>query len=294
MAASQSLRMSDMLRVQRLQGELALLPPLSDEWKEHLLSRVSRILSARLAMMPEVVDMRAGCEPRPRSTAVVGWLDDSDRQLLQHYHTRRDTTRINPAVQAFTLLRRRFFTHRRSDVVTDKAWYRSELVAEYLNPAGLGDELVTDYRVNDKGWIIGIDLFRGRGDPAFSQRDRNILHVLNAGLLPVYRAHLRPRDANGSTLSPRAKETLGYLLAGDSEKQIARRMDLSAHTVHQYVKAVYRHFGASSRAELLVNCLAPQRRHVSFETGLSAARSRRLDKQTSDRPRRVAVRIRIA
>jgi DNA-binding CsgD family transcriptional regulator len=52
-------------------------------------------------------------------------------------------------------------------------------------------------------------------------------------------------------LSPRQHQTLTHLLAGDSEKQIAGKLSLSRHTVHVYVKELYRHFGASSRAELL-------------------------------------------
>lgn len=57
--------------------------------------------------------------------------------------------------------------------------------------------------------------------------------------------------APGDGLPPRVRETLGRLLAGDSEKQIARRMGLSPHTVHVYVKSVYRHYDVSSRGELL-------------------------------------------
>jgi DNA-binding NarL/FixJ family response regulator len=54
-----------------------------------------------------------------------------------------------------------------------------------------------------------------------------------------------------STLSPRLQETLQYLLAGKSEKQIATDLGLSKHTIHTYVKALYKHFGVSTRAELL-------------------------------------------
>ena len=58
-------------------------------------------------------------------------------------------------------------------------------------------------------------------------------------------------DLTGRELSPRLQQTLRLLLNGDSEKQVARRMDLSQHTVHVYVKALYRRFGVSTRAELL-------------------------------------------
>ena len=52
-------------------------------------------------------------------------------------------------------------------------------------------------------------------------------------------------------LSPRMHQTLQRLLAGDSEKQIAQHLDRSPHTIHVYVKQLYRHFGVCSRGELL-------------------------------------------
>ncbi len=57
--------------------------------------------------------------------------------------------------------------------------------------------------------------------------------------------------ASSDRLSPRQQQTLAHLLSGDSEKQIAAKLALSRHTVHAYVKTLYRHFGASSRGELL-------------------------------------------
>jgi DNA-binding CsgD family transcriptional regulator len=52
-------------------------------------------------------------------------------------------------------------------------------------------------------------------------------------------------------LSPRQEQTLQLLLKGDSEKQVASKLELSKHTVHVYVKELYRRFEVSSRAELL-------------------------------------------
>jgi DNA-binding CsgD family transcriptional regulator len=58
-------------------------------------------------------------------------------------------------------------------------------------------------------------------------------------------------DAPSPRLAPRLRQTLDLLLAGDSEKQIARKLSLSPHTIHDYVKAIYRRFGVGTRAELL-------------------------------------------
>lgn len=60
-----------------------------------------------------------------------------------------------------------------------------------------------------------------------------------------------PAPPTLNELPPRQEQTLRHLLDGDSEKQVARKLELSQHTVHVYVKALYRRFGVSSRAELL-------------------------------------------
>jgi DNA-binding NarL/FixJ family response regulator len=58
-------------------------------------------------------------------------------------------------------------------------------------------------------------------------------------------------EPNPEKLSPRFRQTLGCLLEGDSEKQVAARLGLSQATTHQYVMALYRRFGVRSRAQLL-------------------------------------------
>jgi DNA-binding CsgD family transcriptional regulator len=69
-----------------------------------------------------------------------------------------------------------------------------------------------------------------------------------------------PDSCNDPRLSPRQRQTLRHLLEGDLEKQVAAKLGLSRHTVHVYVKALYKHFGVSSRGELLAKCLS---RHSS-------------------------------
>jgi DNA-binding NarL/FixJ family response regulator len=51
-------------------------------------------------------------------------------------------------------------------------------------------------------------------------------------------------------LSPRQRQVLSFLLAGHSLKEVAQKLELSEHTVGDYVKRIYKHFSVSSRAEL--------------------------------------------
>jgi DNA-binding CsgD family transcriptional regulator len=61
----------------------------------------------------------------------------------------------------------------------------------------------------------------------------------------------KPISHDGPPLSRRQRETLDLLLAGNAEKQIAARLSISQHTVHVYVKMLYKRFGVNSRPELL-------------------------------------------
>ena len=58
-----------------------------------------------------------------------------------------------------------------------------------------------------------------------------------------------------SELTPGQRRVFHLLVRGLSEKQIARNLKISPHTVHAHVRAIYRHFGVHTRSELLVRSL---------------------------------------
>lgn len=74
-------------------------------------------------------------------------------------------------------------------------------------------------------------------------------------------AEVAPTDGAGAkdaaALPRRLRQTLGHLLQGDGEKQIALKLGLSQHTVHVYVKSLHKRFNVSSRAELLARYIRP-------------------------------------
>ena len=52
-------------------------------------------------------------------------------------------------------------------------------------------------------------------------------------------------------LSRRLEQVLRLLMQGASEKQIAQTLNVSMHTVHDYVKVLHKRLGVNSRGELL-------------------------------------------
>jgi DNA-binding NarL/FixJ family response regulator len=82
----------------------------------------------------------------------------------------------------------------------------------------------------------------GRGDHGAHPGDSDSTRAIDVKL----RAQCLPR---------RMEQTLRSLLGGDSEKQVAAKLGLSQHTVHVYVKQIYKKYGVSTRAELLARWL---------------------------------------
>lgn len=60
-----------------------------------------------------------------------------------------------------------------------------------------------------------------------------------------------PPPADATQLSEGQKRVLDMLLKGKSEKEAARLLHLSPHTVHNHVKEIYKRMRVNSRPELL-------------------------------------------
>lgn len=85
----------------------------------------------------------------------------------------------------------------------------------------------------------------------FAARHRMLLQIAHSEQSWIYQGDVLLATRGGMTVSPRQREVLDHLLAGHSEKQIAEKLGLSPNTVHHHIKALHRHFGVSSRSELL-------------------------------------------
>jgi DNA-binding CsgD family transcriptional regulator len=107
--------------------------------------------------------------------------------------------------------------------------------------------LLTSFRAQPSGQPELLLAYRRSA--GFTAIQRNLLHLIHAESLLQIMSTSRP--APDVELSPRERETLAILMTGAPEKQIADRLGISPHTVHHYIKVVYRKLGVTSRAELM-------------------------------------------
>jgi DNA-binding CsgD family transcriptional regulator len=187
--------------------------------------------------------------------AVCGWSSDGQRAAWQRlYKEEKVYMREAITFTRFLALPRCFLTRSREQLVDDREW-RSSFELNELHRALAFGEAMYSARWEAGPRVFGFALIRPPAEERFGVRQRRLLHLFHDELWRhVGRALARPGGPFAG-LSSRLREVLNCLLEGDGEKQVAARLGLSRHTVHDYVGELYRRFGVCSRPELLALCL---------------------------------------
>ena len=124
-------------------------------------------------------------------------------------------------------------------------------VEHLWHAAGFGHNIISTYALQP-GVASGIGFHRRFGKPEFTERDRTIVHLVFQQVEWLHRDNAKiPINRTLLNLSQRERQVLIFLMGGDSLKQVAKRLQLSHHTVGDYVKSIYRQLGVNSRAELM-------------------------------------------
>ncbi len=257
MGKSTMLRASDVRALLDLLGECRDLGDDRVAWRGHLLASLATLVDAEGGFTGEM----AGCgDPRTvRDLGVVLWwradvrkpwtLDAEQAELIRDPRNWRATDAYHARNRGGDAL-----CLSRVDVIDDATW---RTMPDYTVARQL---LGVDHRM----WCFvpiggggpddqsGIILARNLGRPDFRPRDRTLVAFVHRELARLIGPRLaRFADPSPADLTPRVRQVLSCLLEGDGDKQVAARLGLSPHTVNEYAKVIFRHFGVQSRAELL-------------------------------------------
>jgi DNA-binding CsgD family transcriptional regulator len=192
--------------------------------------------------------------------ADVGWSTAEQRaRWYQSYHVEGNARR-SITFQRFVALPGSLLTRTREQLMGDAEWYRCAEFQEMHRYFGVDDLLVSAKRTKHPPMVFALFTVRDLGEKRHGEREQRLVHLFHHELSRyVGTALALAHDEVFATLPPRLRQTLECLLEGDSEKQAALRMGLSRHTVHDYVTALYRRLGVSSRPELMALCLRRRR-----------------------------------
>ena len=270
MRDSAPVRDCDFRAMLRLAGEAGELPAGSEQRRRHLLDGVRRLVGGQSSLM-FLLGARAARGPLTDGPVfMTAAMDPAQHAAFEHL-IRHNPPPRNPIVPLLLRNRTPLITQHRRHVAPERTWYHSDFYNEFQRPKGLDDVLYAKLPVPG-GRELALAVFREATDEPFGDRECRLVDLFHeeAGRLygidapvPVHAALPRPSTAQVSlpdapapdsrlaALPPRLRPVLAHLLDGHGEKQVAAELGLSRHTVHEYVKVLYRKLAVSSRGELM-------------------------------------------
>ena len=254
MGKSDLLRVRDVRDAYRLIGECRDLGGEPALWQMRILEGLGQLVGAAAGAGGEGIWARPVHPVQPFSAFDTGF-DAGGRERFRAYM--REIGPVgDPIFRALRDVPGVVATRTRSQLVSSAEWYRSASFNEYRKLCGVDHCLTSVCRVSDGGAVSVITAHRRVGERDFSHREVRLLEFFHGELRPLIgRQLVSASEPSPGTLSRRLRQTLAYLAEGDSEKQVAARLGLSATTVHQYVTDLYRRFGVQSRGQLLAHLL---------------------------------------
>lgn len=224
-------------------------------WQTHLVHQLCRLTGAcvgiALAMSrpnPSRLQLRHG-------VAAGSWSSHTaQRQWLERLQDIDVPT--HPCLQRFFAHPQPALTCTRQELLDNAVWKRHRFRAEMLLPYGLDEGLISRRPIPAHRGGYLISLLASVGDKPFPSHVGAFVDYVHELLAPHLGRELwLSTQPNLSKLSPRLRQTLERLLAGESERQAARALGISPATLREYVTSLYRHFGVTSRSELLAHFL---------------------------------------
>jgi DNA-binding CsgD family transcriptional regulator len=247
----------DVRTLLRIVGEVRELGHDTRAWRAHLLERLATHLGARIGMsltmpLPHVqyFDAFHARANEAGGHHVVGHGCLATRETV--LESIRDLkTSGDPTLPFQHEVAYGSFTITRPQILCDRDWYASEHVQERRRRADLDAFILSQYHVPGCGWHT-FGIHRAWRDKPFREHERWFVELLHGELAELWTRHgVTGGPRIRAQLSPQLRRVFERLCQGLSEKEVAAAMSLSQHTVHDYVKELYRRLGVRGRGELL-------------------------------------------
>ncbi|USN98163.1 MAG: helix-turn-helix transcriptional regulator [Phycisphaeraceae bacterium] len=256
MAPTSRVRAADVMKCTEILGACLDLGADRDRWPLCLIEGLRDLLRAQVIIASELLGFGEGQTDHdvalfrigwPSAEAEAKWVEYAQKAPVEHKpeypvlekmlsgETTRGVTLTRDAIWGGPLV-----------------WERSRAFNLVHRECGIDDYIFSIRRLTLAGTVSVLWVHRAIGDVNFTPRERRLLAFMHDQLVPlVGRALASGTEPPVGALPRRPREVLDLLLRGLAEQEIADRLGLSKATVHEHATRVYRHFGVSSRGELL-------------------------------------------
>lgn len=259
--STNSLEENDFRAVVRLLGAVAIGPESCHEKRKMLMDGLCKIISADAWIWAVAPRFSPGAAPVYATHQVGGFeLERFSRLVLAVEHP--DTgIMTGPFMEALDS-QGTHVTRLRQQIISNERFESSPAYA--LWQAAEVGPIILSARSLPCGSTSFIAIYRDIRKPPFSNRESKIGHIVLTEVDWLHdedMPHVESRSLPG--LSPRCRIVFQQLLFGKSRKEIANVLDLSLHTVNDYVKEIFRHFSVHSAKELIARFCVGDGREVA-------------------------------
>ena len=244
----------------RSAGRLARLRHEPLQWRCELLNSLLQIMPA---MAAAAYTVKITTDPDSLQVARVvdaGFQTAARREAFHNPFSQAAFQRLFARLQIAATRGRSagVFTVTRRDLMDDATWNASPIARRCRRAADIDDCLFSAARSRIMGdrrelRMMVICVFRSWEDPRlFSADDRACSGTIHAGFDWMYRDEYAGASLpKVATLPPGLHQVFTLLLEGRTQHQVAESLSKSVSAVRRDVKALYRHFGVTTRKELM-------------------------------------------
>jgi DNA-binding CsgD family transcriptional regulator len=235
----------------RLLGDIRELSGDRLAWRQRMVAGLCGLLGAKQGTVLGLDGFYPGGQMRLIDAVHGGWANAAAAALwenqLRSGEFRNDSLLIEAQKTSDILC-----AALRPELVPDATFYASPIVQELLPVVGIDSHVVGWQRMPNGRDAVAVTFHRERGARDFGLKERAMLRLFIEELHQLrLDGKLGDLEDNGPPLSRREREVLARLLKGESVKEAAGHLRLSARTVEDYVKSLYRKHAVHSRGELL-------------------------------------------
>jgi DNA-binding CsgD family transcriptional regulator len=242
-AAQSKLKLRDLRAVFRLVGELRELGADPGKWRPHLVRRLSEMLRAEIVTSSELHFRRL----RNGGTKVldIGWGTDAGGTV---WEIRTEQEQARPETYLLSL-----GAEPEHGAGPSAEGEEQNVPVRPVQPVYGGRSFIlSQFPLPHISAVDQLGVHRAWGEAPFTTAEHKLIRLFHVELGRLWKRDALKRAQDPKfELPPRLKQTLDALVTGFSEKQIAAKLKLSPHTIHNYVKALHQRFEVSSRGELL-------------------------------------------
>ncbi len=239
----------DFRAVVRILADVASMDGGPDDKRNHLLRELGVLLNTDTWLWGVAPLIEPGKQP-VYLFQNSGGIDDDRMALMlraiEHPETGAMTARLAEEIIAAG----GHITRLRQDVI-DNDWFLNSGASPIWRQANVGPILFSMRPIPGVGTSV-VGFYRPVSAPLFDEREARIAHIVLTEVGWLHEASMPHTAArNVPKLPPRCRLILNQLVHGRPRKEIAADLGISPHTVNDYIKQIFAHFGVRSQVELI-------------------------------------------